>query len=68
MNQTIRQSKAIAAYRAQLNKSAEAKRQKRIEAMKTRLIRRYVREKSGWAYAFLSAGIALGIVIVRTFN
>jgi hypothetical protein len=66
--QTVAQAKALASYNALLNQQAEARRKARIEAAKQRLIRRFVREKSGYLYAFLSAGVALGVVIVRVYQ
>lgn len=68
MNQSIRQSQALALYRAQLNRNAEAKRQARIEAMRIKLLRAYFRDKSGWLFAAMVAGAAMAVVILKVTN
>lgn len=64
---TIRQAKALAQYTAQLRKNSEAKRQRRLNEMRRKLVRQMFRDKSGWMFATLSLGIAAGVFLTK-FN
>lgn len=65
MNQSIAQAKALAAYNAEVRKQEERDRIARIERVKKRLIRRFVRERSGWLLAAASIGAAVAVVAQR---
>lgn len=65
MNQTIRQSRAMAAYRAQQNQRLAERRKRRIEAMRQKLMREFMHERSGWLFAAAVIGIAFGALLFR---
>lgn len=65
MNATIRQVKALAAYRAQLNKQEEQRRLARLDAIRERLLRRFITERNGWLFAAAATGAAFAVVITR---
>lgn len=65
MNHTIAQQRALAAHNAEVRKQEERDRIARLERVKKRLIRRFVRERSGWLLAAASIGAALAVVLLR---
>lgn len=65
MNATIRQVKALAAYRAQLNKQEEQRRAARLDAIRERLLRRFITDRNGWLFAAAAVGAALAVVLIR---
>lgn len=65
---TIRQAKALAAYSAEIRKQEERARIARLNAARQRLVRRFVRDKSGWLFAAASVGAGFAIVVLRVIN
>lgn len=62
---TIRQAKALAAYRAEFNKQAEKRRKARIEAMRRKILRQMFTDKSSWLFASATLGAAFAIIFLR---
>lgn len=65
MNQTLAQHRALAAYRAHVNKLHEERRLARLNAIRDRLARRYLIDRIGWLFAAAAIGAAAAIVFVR---
>lgn len=63
--QSIRQSKAIAAYAAEVRKQEERARIARLERARRRLVRRFVTERNGWLFAAAIAGAAAAVVAIK---
>lgn len=66
MSQTIAQRRAWAAYRAEQNKRIEARRKARIEALRQKLVRRFVTESGGWVFAAACIGAAFAVLLIHT--
>lgn len=65
MNHTLRQHRALAAYRAQLNKQEEQRRLARLDAIRHRLLRRFITDRNGWLFAAAALGAAFAVVLTR---
>lgn len=62
---TIRQAKALAQYTAQLRKNSEAKRQRRLNEMRRKLVRQMFGDRISWLFAASMIGAAVAVLILR---
>ena len=65
MSRTINDERAFAAYRAELNRREEARRLARLDAIRNRLVRRFLTERGSWLFAAMSIGAAVGLLVER---
>ncbi len=62
---TIRQQRADAAHRAQLNKQDEQRRSARNAEIRDRFERRLLIDRGGWLWAAMAIGAAIGLLVER---
>ena len=68
MSQSLRQARALAIYRDQLNALAEQKRQARRDRVRRRLLRQLFTDRSGWLFAVASIGAGFAVVLITAFS
>ena len=68
MSQSLRQARALAIYRDQLNALAEQKRQARRDRVRRRLLRQLFTDRSGWLFAVASIGAGFAGVHITAFS